>query len=57
MEILPIFEEPSTKVSGVCKTNLIERFSKAGNIWKEFRQNKGENENNSPVKIIKKGQK
>ena len=33
----------------------IERFTMAGNIWREFRQFQGEHENNSPLKIVCEG--
>ena len=37
------------------RTFYIDRFSKAGNIWREFRQFQGEEDTSAPVKIISNG--
>ena len=37
------------------RTFYIERFARAGNVWKEFRQFQGQEENKSPIKIINDG--
>ena len=37
------------------KTYFIQRFSTAKNVWREFRQFQGEDNNKSPTKIVKDG--